>query len=111
MLTAGIFGAQRSNDDREGVVGGSDRKSRESDPGDLRQGGFTRRKALRVGGREVHHEADRPDRLMRQAADPEPADLDQARDGGRRPYQQPSVRRLGVNAVIADEPREGKGAG
>ena len=46
MLVAGIFGAQRSNDDREGVVGGSDRKSRESDPGDLRQGGFARRKAL-----------------------------------------------------------------
>ncbi len=46
LLEARIWGLQCSNQEREGVLTGRDRKSREDDPGDLRNGGFGRGQAL-----------------------------------------------------------------
>ena len=109
-LLAGIFGAQRSNDEPEGSRRGRDRKSRQGDAGDFRNGRFPRPEgAPSRRRRSTTRPTTRPASYGRRRM-PEPAHLDQAREGCGRTHQQAAVRGLDVNAVVADQPREGKGA-
>ena len=102
---AGIGRTQCSNQHPERVRAGRGAQSRKGQSGERRNGSGLW-KALRLRRFEVDHEADHGDRFVREAAQPEPADLDQTGQGFGRPHQQAAMRRLDVDAVVADEPRE-----
>ncbi len=83
-----------------------DRKSREADASGFRNGRFRGGHARRVGGIEVHNEADHSHRLERQAADSEPAHLDQPPQHVGRPHQSVAVRGFDMHAIVTDQPHE-----
>ena len=69
-------------------------------------GSFLSRQAFCIFRAEFHQEPDLSNRLVREAADAEAADLDQSgqRRGGA--HQQPPVQGLNMGAVVGHEPRE-----
>lgn len=102
---AGIGRMQCSNQHPERVRAGRGAQSRKGQSGKRRNGSGLW-KALRLRRFEVDHEADHGDRFVGEAAQPESADLDQARQHFGRPHQQATVDSLDVYAIVADEPRE-----
>jgi hypothetical protein len=109
-LLARFFRAQCSKQEGKRVCAGRDRKSRQADPGDFRNGRIRSWKALRVGRAEVDHETDDCQRFERNPADSEPANFDETPKCRGRAHREPPVRSLNVDPVIADEAREGEGA-
>jgi hypothetical protein len=110
-LLVRFSGAQCSNYKGIRVGFGRDPKSRQRDAGDFRNGGLGRGQALRIRCRKIDDKPDCGQWLKRQAPDSKPAHLDKPAQRVSRAYQQAPMRGFDVNAVIADEPREGRGAG
>ena len=87
LLEARILGfAVQHSQEREGVLTGRDRKSRQDDPGDFRNGGFRAwAGALNRLPQDRQRGPPRPTRLERNLADSKAANLDQTRERvGRR---------------------------
>ena len=101
-----IGGLQISQHHGQGIGAGCDGKPRQGDSLDF---GFLLGRfgePFRIRLAEVGHQADHGQGLMRQAADTEPADLDQAGQGRGGTNQQPSVHGFDMGAVVGHEPRE-----
>ena len=92
---------------RKGVLTRCDRKTRQANACDFGFGRGGRRHPLGCG-REVYDKADYRRGLVRQAADAEPADLDEPSQLTRRARNQPAMRRRDEDAVIGNEPCEGE---
>lgn len=96
---------------REGIVPGCDRKSRQSDPSDHRCRLFWGRQAFDPSGIQIHHKPDHRHGFIVQPPDAKPANLELACYRCGWPHQHAAMRELEMHSVVADEPGETQRAG
>ena len=101
---------QESQYHGQGRYSGCDGKPRQANPLNAGISGLQAREPGGIRGRQVDDQADRRHALIGQAPDAETADFEHSGERRGRPHQQAAATRLHMDAVVADQAREGQGA-